>query len=95
VPGQAHTGTCFFCKKPGHAQKDYNAKKRLESKPLFIMESASFVDAGAAESLEKLVAAVGTDTHQGCCSRSCHGPGSCDQGDVSPHLQEAEARSGF
>jgi hypothetical protein len=31
VPGQACSGTCFFCKKPGHAQKDCNAKKRLEA----------------------------------------------------------------
>jgi hypothetical protein len=56
------------------------------------MESTSFINAGAAESLEKLAAAVGTDTYQECYNRSCHGPGSCDQNDISPHLQEAEAR---
>ena len=92
VPGQSYTGTCFFCKKPGHAQKDCNAKKRLESQPLFIMESTSFANAGASESLEKLAAAVGTNTCQECYNHSCHGPGSCDQDDISPHLQEAEAR---
>ena len=92
VPGQSYTGTCFFCKKPGHAQKDCNAKKRLESQPLFIMESASFTNAGASDSLEKLAAAVGTETCQECYNHSCHGPGYCDQDDISPHLQEAEAR---
>ena len=92
VPGQSYTGTCFFCKKPGHAQKDCNAKKRLESQPLFIMESASFTNAGASDSLEKLAAAVGTGTCQECYNHSCHGPGYCDQDDISPHLQEAEAR---
>ena len=56
------------------------------------MKSASFINAGASESLEKLAAAVGTETCQECYNRSCHGPGHCDQNDISPYLQEAEAR---
>jgi hypothetical protein len=91
VPGQAYSGTCFFCKKPGHAQKDCNAKKRLEAQPLFLTESTSFTGA-AAVSLEKLTAAVGTNTCQECYSHTCHGPGNCDPNDISPYLPEAEAR---
>ena len=91
VPGQAYTGTCFFCKKPGHAQKDCNAKKRLEAQPLFLTESSSFTGA-AAVSLEKLTAAVGTNTCQECYNHTCYGPGNCDPNDISPYLPEAEAR---
>jgi len=43
-------------------------------------------------SLEKLTAAVGTDTCQHCYSHTCHGPGNCDPNDISPHLPEEEAR---
>ena len=92
IDGQPYAGICFFCGKSGHNAANCKAKAKLQSQPMFITASTSFVGHHA-DSLHRMCDAVGNpSTCQHCYHPACPGISSNENcANIIPGARQAEA----